>query len=48
MSDFEGIQEEIARRARIIDDPSYDPGPKLNRMIPLALTSRGLCYWSCP
>lgn len=32
MSDLlEGIEEEIARRARIIDDPSYDPGPKLNR-----------------
>lgn len=32
MSDLlEGIQEEIARRSRIIDDPSYDPGPKLDQ-----------------
>jgi len=32
MSDLlEGIQEEIARRCQIIDDPAYDPGPKLNK-----------------
>lgn len=28
---LQGIQEEIARRCRIIDDPSYDPGPRLNK-----------------
>lgn len=28
---LEGIKDEIARRCRIIDDPSYDPGPQLNK-----------------
>ena len=28
---LQGIKEEIARRSRIIDDPSYDPGPQLNK-----------------
>ena len=28
---LQGIQEEIARRCRIIDNPSYDPGPQLNK-----------------
>jgi hypothetical protein len=28
---MQGIEEEIARRCRIIDDPSYDGGPQLNK-----------------
>ncbi|MDD4262677.1 MAG: hypothetical protein PHS89_10920 [Syntrophaceticus schinkii] len=28
---LEGIKDEIARRCSIIDDPSYDPGPQLNK-----------------
>ncbi|MGB9791582.1 MAG: hypothetical protein ACPLTR_03270 [Thermacetogeniaceae bacterium] len=32
MSDLlEGIKEEIARRCNILDDPSYDPGPPLDK-----------------